>query len=309
MSKTIEKFSQIHIDVARNATDDFNLFHDQLRWSRILNNPFEGPIVLGFQIESLIEDKIFQHRKTHNELDLLDKHHLNFSNYQFSFTNAITPDQTISVSVKDSQYSDDPQNPYLSNRITVRTNNKLSLVGFKKETQVPLFLPETQALKTEHALKTYPDRSFIEVDPTHKENSFFLKRKFMNASNAKNFLCGSNVDQRLFFDELIDKYQFSEMFPCAFISCALLEKSLQEGEDFEKSPLVYISHKMSVDRTLLSHLKSNSMLHILIRRQAEIKNEVVQIYECYGVIGNNDLLFRALIECAPLDVILRKTKK
>ncbi len=309
MPETKTKFSQIHIDVSRNSTDDFNLFHDEVGWSRILNNPFEGPIVLGFQIESLIEDKVYQHRQNNNEMGFIETHHLNFSNYQFSFVNAIRPDQIITIDVKDTQRSDDPNNAYLSNRITVRADNKLSLVGFKKESKVPLFLAESYFPEIIPALKTYPDRSFIEMDQAHGKNQFFLKRKFMSASNAKNFLCGSNVDQRIFFDELINKYQFSEMFPCAFISCALLEKSLQEKEDFEKSPLVYISHKMSVDRQLLFHLKSNNMLHILIHRQLEATNEVAHVYECYGIIGDNDILFRALIECAPLDVILRKTKK
>jgi hypothetical protein len=47
-------YQQIHIDVARNATDDFNPFHDQNKWNRIHGkihgNPFGMPIVLGFQI-------------------------------------------------------------------------------------------------------------------------------------------------------------------------------------------------------------------------------------------------------------------
>ena len=44
-------FSQAHIDVARNSTDDFNPFHDPLRWQRIEGNPFGSPIALGFQLE------------------------------------------------------------------------------------------------------------------------------------------------------------------------------------------------------------------------------------------------------------------
>ena len=30
-----ELFNQLHIDVARNATDDFNLFHDSKKWQYI----------------------------------------------------------------------------------------------------------------------------------------------------------------------------------------------------------------------------------------------------------------------------------
>ncbi len=45
-------YQQIYIDAARNATDGFNPFHDQKKWSRIHGNPFGMPIVLGFQRES-----------------------------------------------------------------------------------------------------------------------------------------------------------------------------------------------------------------------------------------------------------------
>jgi hypothetical protein len=38
-----------------NATDDFNPFHDQKKWNRIQGNPFGMPIVLGFQLEALVE--------------------------------------------------------------------------------------------------------------------------------------------------------------------------------------------------------------------------------------------------------------
>ena len=39
-------FEQIHLDIARNATDDFNLFHDKKKWQTVRNNPFNGPILL-----------------------------------------------------------------------------------------------------------------------------------------------------------------------------------------------------------------------------------------------------------------------
>jgi len=47
-------FSQLHIDVARNAIGDFNPFHDPVKWHRIQGNPFGGPIVMGFQLEMLL---------------------------------------------------------------------------------------------------------------------------------------------------------------------------------------------------------------------------------------------------------------
>ncbi len=31
-------YEQIHIDAARNSSDDFNLFHDKNKWQRIRDN-------------------------------------------------------------------------------------------------------------------------------------------------------------------------------------------------------------------------------------------------------------------------------
>ena len=55
--------SQIHIEAARNSTDDFNLFHDKNRWNWVENNPFDGPIALGFQLGCFIEDCVKNFRK------------------------------------------------------------------------------------------------------------------------------------------------------------------------------------------------------------------------------------------------------
>ena len=305
-------FKQIHIDVARNATDDFNLFHDSISWNRIHHNPFQGAIALGFQIESLIENKILGHRKANQEDRFISEQKLNFSNYQFSFANAIKPGQLITVDIRNSQIKAQ-LNPVISNRISVKADNKLALIGYKKESREPLFLQQISYMGRDINLKACADRSFVDlvietVDGEIKQEQYFLKRKYMNVSNAKNFLCGSLVDQRMFFDELKNRYQFPEIFPCAFISCALLEKSLLDGLDFEKEPMVYSSHKISIDRSLLKHLKSNEALHILVKQDLLNSNSEKVSYECYGLISHNQILYRALVELTPLAAILDALK-
>ena len=168
-SDSLDIFNQIHIDVARNATDDFNLFHDRNRWRRINHNPFQGPIALGFQLESLIEHKVFLYRRLHNENVLIRDKNLHFSNYQFSFVNAVKPGQVVSVDIKPSQYNEDPET-ILSNRIAVKSGGALALLGYKKESKFALFLPNPD-IPQFGALNQHPDRSFI------SGSSFFLKRK------------------------------------------------------------------------------------------------------------------------------------
>jgi hypothetical protein len=296
-------FTQLHIDVARNSTDDFNLFHDSKNWNKIKDNPFLGPITLGFQLESLIEGKMANFRRQADEQALIEEHGLNFSNYQFSFANAIKADQFVEVEVKASQFKNQSE-PVLSNRIMVKSNAKLALMGYKKESSQPLYLAEAN-FSDLGDLRLHADRSFL-------TSGHFLKRKFMTTSNAKNFLCGSLRDQTEFFDELQDKVGFPEMFPCALLSSALLEKALKSHHDFENNPMVYTSHKISVDKQQLTQLKSNDALHILIK-PAENSAEhdfgeqfsTALDYECYGLVNDNACLFRALISLAPLELIIK----
>jgi len=288
-------FEQIHIDVARNATDDFNLFHDPHKWLRIKNNPFGGPIVLGFQLESLIEKQIANYRQENNEQVIIDENKLRFSNYQFTFANAVKPGQKVNIEIKKSQFKVIADNAVLSNRISVKTDGKLALMGFKKESAKALFLADAD-FSNLGRLQGLDDRNYI------PENGFFLKRKFMNTSNAKNFLCGSFFDQSLYFDELNDKAEFPEIFPCSLVSSALLEKALKNHHDFEKEPMVYTTHKITLDRVLLSKLKSNDALHILIK---ELPDEP-DSYECYGLIHDNQILYRGIISLTSLQSILKQ---
>ena len=53
-------------------------------------------------------------------------------------------------------------------------------------------------------------------------------------------------------------------------------------------------------------MKSNDVLHILIRQIAkEQPGSLLQTYECYGLIDNNAVLFRAVVEVIPLEAILK----
>jgi hypothetical protein len=302
---SLDIFNQIHIDVARNATDDFNLFHDRNRWRRINHNPFNGPIALGFQLESLIEHKVSLYRQSHLESALISDNNLRFSNYQFSFVNAVKPGQTVSVDIKPSKFTEEPET-ILRNRIAVKSGGVLALLGYKTESKFALFLTNPD-LPQFGALNQHPDRCFI------SGSHFFLKRKYITTSNAKNFLCGSLVDQDAFFDPFKNKAVFPEIFPCSLISSALLEKAVIEKHDFERNPLVYMSHKISIDRTYLAQLKSGDALYILIR---QIPPETIQKgighainspyhYDCYGLMEDKTILYRALISLAPLDQILK----
>lgn len=295
---------QIHLEVARNASDDFNLFHDKHKWLQVTHNPFKGPIVLGFQLNTLIEHQMRLYREANHEIQIIEENDLRFSNYQITFVNALRPRQEFCLDIKKTLIKTIP-NLTLGNRISIKSEGKTILLGFKKETQYPLFLADTD-LSGLPDLNTISDKTMLPGTP------YFMKRKYMHNGNAKNFLSGSLAEQSDYFDELAHIAQYPEIYPCSLTSGALLEKAQLENHDFKRNPMVYTSHEISIDRQHLKQIKNNDKLHILVNQLPESSentlnqtNILVRTYECYGLLENHDILFRAKMNLVPLEEILK----
>ena len=141
----------------------------------------------------------------------------------------------------------------------------------------------------------------------------FLKRKFLNTGNAKNFLAGSLCDQGYYFDEIAERVNFPDLFPASLLSCALLEKAQQEGHDFLVDPMVYMAHTIAVDRRIARRLRSNDVLHMLVEGPETVEGDkglktsgVRKLrFRCFGLVGQEEMLYRAEVLMAPLASILR----
>lgn len=297
-------FDQIHIEVARNASDDFNLFHDKHKWLQITHNPFKGPIVMGFQLNTLIEHQMLIYREAHHENKVIDENDLRFSNYQITFVNAVRPKMPVYLEIKKTLINTIP-NLTLVNRISMKSDGKTVLLGYKKETQTPLFLADTN-LDDLPDLNEIPDLTIVPGTP------YFLKRKFMNNGAAKNFLSGSLAEQSDYFDELTRVAHYPEIFPCSLTSGALMEKAQLENHDFKRNPMVYTSHEISIDRRQLAKLKNNDVLNILVEQLPESDDNTlnrtgikVRTYRCFGLMENNAELFRIRMNLVPLEEILK----
>lgn len=300
-------FDQIHIEVARNASDDFNLFHDKHKWLQITHNPFKGPIVLGFQLNTLIEYQMHLYRESQQENKIIAENALRFSNYQITFVNALRPRQELQLTIKKTLINTIPELT-LANRIAMKSGDKTILLGFKKETATPLFLADTN-------LQSLPDLNELPDKTTVPGTDFFLKRKFMHNGNVKNFLSGSLAEQSMYFDELTHYARYPEIFPASLTSGALLEKAQLENHDFKSNPMVYTSHELSVDRYSLSQIQDNDKLHILVKQLPESRNNtlnqtqiMLRTYECYGLLESGAILFRIKLNLVPLEEILKNLR-
>lgn len=286
-------YTQLHIDAARYATDDFNPFHDKLRWHRIVGNPFGGPLVLGFQQAAFLEDAVRQHRLAHGESALLRQHELDSSNYQFTFAGAVLPGQIVQAEVRSSRF-EPGQNPQLSNRVTLRADGVPVLLGFKRESAVPLLdLPLPAGSER---LGTWPDRTYLPDGRT------FLKRKFVMTANGKTFLLGGGVEPSVYIDEIEDRIGFPEMFPLSYLSCALLERGLHAGYQFADAPMVYAAHRYSISRRRMQRVASNTVLNILIGEPAVSGRGAAlrHTYRCHIVLADGAVLSSAEVVLAPL---------
>lgn len=297
-------FDQIHIEVARAASDDFNLFHDKHKWLQVTHNPFKGPIVLGFQMNTLIEHRMKLYREAHHEDKIIAENQLRFSNYQITFVNALRPRQELSLDIKKTLIATIPELT-LTNRIAIKSQGKTILLGYKKETKAPLFLADTD-------LSGLPDLNALADKSMVPGTDFFLKRKWLTNGNVKNFLSGSLAEQSDYFDELEHVAHYPEVFPCSLTSGALLEKAQLENHDFKRNPMVYTSHDFSVDRVHLEQVKNNDKLHILVKQLPESKQNtlnqtaiMLRTYECYGLLENRAILFRIKLNLVPLEEIIK----
>lgn len=295
----------MHIEAARNSTDDFNLFHDKNRWHKIKNNPFKGTIALGFQLGCFVEDQVNRSPKNYvQQLNNAEKANvsskpLNFSQYDLTFAGTVKPGDSISLVVRDGRLSDISGTECFSNRIALKANGKTVLLGYKRQTSDHIIKGITLLPELSDIINS-KDRCFITPE------QYFVKRKYMIVGNAKNFLTSSFAEQSEYIDEFDDKVSFPEMYPLSLLSSALLERAQAVGQDLIKDPMIYISHKLSIDKNVLKTLKSNHSLNIVVAppQKSDDKNSAYETHQCTCVLSTQEILFHAEIQLAPLSSLL-----
>lgn len=298
------QFEQIHIDIARNATDDFNPFHDPYRWWRIRDNPFGGPIVLGFQLAALA-DYLIDRRWADEAAHLAAPPA--WLSYDFHFAAPLRPGEPFAADVRHTiRRPSEPRSA--SNRVILkRQDGQPILLGSRtaRTQRHPSADPEREA-----AAERAGGQDRVHLD----QQRLFLKRKYLTTSNGKNFVLGALADQHFYFDELAERVHFPPMFTAALLSCALLERAWAEGYDFEGAPQVYVSQRITVDNRQQRALCSNDRLDIVVGPVIEAaaskglsRSRVAQqVRHCVATVPGRGVLFHAQVQLATLQAILEE---
>jgi len=293
-------FTQMHIEAARNSTDDFNLFHDKLRWDMIPQNPFGGPIALGFQLGCFIETQVDAMRLNDTSTAPDTTQEYPFSGFEFTFAGVVKPGDSISLRFKPGRNKEkDGVNTY-SNRLMLMAHNKPVILGYKREySHMPELLPI--AFPSRDDVINAEDRGFVQA------GSFFVKHKYMIVGNAKNFLTSAFAEQSHYIDEFEDKVNFPQMYPLGLLSSALLERAQADNYDLKSNPMIYVSHKLVIDKQQVDALRSNHRIMILVSEQIDKEDSDKQQKTQYCVAYSQDdkPLFCAAVELMPLSELLK----
>jgi len=272
-------YTPFHIDVARYASDDFNPFHDKHKWQQIAGNPFGGPIALGFQLGAWLLEAV---RDTRQQAGVAVTHR--YSTLQIRYVDAVRAGDMLSAIVKPA--FPESGGDGLSSRFVMKRNGRTAVLGsLRSSDRAPATLPDEMAFAL--ALDRLPDRSVV------PDGAWFLKRKFMLTSNAKNFLSAAGVDAFRYFDELGDRVRFPELYPASLLSSALLERGLHHQHDFIRRPMVYSHHLITTDRTVLERLRSNDRLNLVVSEEAD--SDARLVHQCYAFTARGERLFQAEI--------------
>lgn len=293
------QLTQFHIEAARNSTDDFNLFHDKKRWNWIHNNPFNDPIALGFQLGCFIETQL----QAMKEQEPIDTVAYPFSVFELTYAGVVRPGDKLHLDTKPGKHSTLQGGRCYSHRLLLKANDKAVILGFKRSAEVnPITVNEVIPSDIDWGLRA--DRSF------DQKSQCFIKRKYMIVGNAKNFLTSAFAEQSEYIDEFADKVCFPQMYPMSLLSSALLERAQAIGHDLIKNPMIYASHKLSIDQKQLAQLRSNDVLNIVVSPELEMVGSDSKVsHLCVGYVKENVPLFSAQIVLLPLSSLLDKSKE
>ena len=276
--------TQLHIDIARNATDDFNLFHDPMRWQRVSDNPFQGTIALGFQLGLFVETQIQQSASSIEPR--------RYSVYEFTFVNPAKEGDELSLVVKTPRVSNTELGKQESQRLVLKASGRPSLMGFYRQSDF---------MSVKSSLVKYKKEDIVQLaDRTLFDGDVFLKRKWMIVGNAKNYLLSAFADQTRYIDEFADKVRFPQFYPLSLMSSAMLERAQALNYDLIQNPMIYLSQNLCIDNEQLDKLISNDCLNMLV---APIESDSGHL-TCAGWVSNDSPLFCAEVKLMPLSDIL-----
>ncbi|MGB3725934.1 MAG: hypothetical protein WA981_09240, partial [Glaciecola sp.] len=259
-----------------------------------------GPIALGFQLGCYIETQIDEVRQqTPNTAPNTEVNYL-YSGYDMTFAGVVKPGDEISLRVKPGRSKNTDNGDVYSNRIMLMAHNTPVILGYKREYE---HLPAM-------AFTDYPSKSDVSqlADRSFTQGQrFFVKHKYMIVGNAKNFLTSACAEQSHYIDEFEDKVNFPQMYPLGLISSALLERAQADNYDLKSNPMIYISHKLVIDKAQVLALRSNDRLIIVVSEQLSKQNSDKQqkVQHCIAYANSDQPLFYATVDLMPLSELLK----
>ena len=284
-------FTQSEVDTVRSITDDGNPIHDPDKWHNVQNNPFDGPIVLGFQLVELAaratsDSALGQSAYTKAARPV---HQTTIYNrYRVTFLNAVKADERVEMTASAVRRLDSVGSS--RQRFVARTCESIVMKGYRETV-------------TESSGNT--DYMFDGIEPINgsggsnavQHHSVMTTQKLLSTAHARRFAtaCGDSNHQNNVHGL---RGLASDIYPVSMTSGALVQYASSCGWDLSVRPFVYRSQDIRIDSSRLDGLSTNTAITLqtrLVASAEDDRNDALGTDEfafvCTGSLPDKTVLF------------------
>jgi len=284
-------FTQSDVDSVRSISDDGNPIHDPSVWYKVQNNPFDGPIVLGYQLvelaaratsDSILNESQYRANASSTPHDGI------YSRYRVTFLNAVRPNENVEM--KASAIRKIESEEVVRQRFVARSAGTIVLKGYR-ETVVG------NSENTDYMFAGIDQRERFGRSSAQTDGEVMTTEAQLSTSHARRFAkaCGDSVHQNNVHGL---RGLASDIYPVSMTSGALVRYAINSGWDLCARPLVYRSQDIRIDSSRLMGLSGNTAISLQTRREAS--RDGIQADEtgasdfafvCKGMMSDGSVLF------------------
>jgi len=284
-------FTQSDLDSVRSISDDGNPIHDPSVWCKVQNNPFDGPIVLGFQLVELAAratSDTFLNESRYKASANSAPHSGVYSRYRVTFLNAVLPN--VNVEMKASPVRKIESEKTLRQRFVARSAGNIVLKGYR-ETVVG------NSENTDYMFSGIDQGERLGSSSAQPDGEVMITETQLLTTHARRFAkaCGDSVHQNNVHGL---RGLASDIYPVSMTSGALVRYAINSGWDLCARPLVYRSQDIRIDSSRLNGLSGNTAISLQTRRDTSHRgtqtNEMGAsdfAFVCTGTMSDGSVLF------------------
>jgi|GEM_PF-5923434 len=284
-------FTQSDVDTVRSISDDANPIHDPEKWSKVQNNPFDGPIVLGFQLVELAAratSSPLLHQAQCAKKSRPPSRRTVINRYRVTFLNAVKANETVDIKASATRHLD--CGVTTRQRFVARSGSSIVLKGYREIVM---------------ATEDKRDDMFADVGQGGERSTVGMigsravmtTEKLLSTTHASRFAkaCGDSTH-----DNNVHGLRglASDIYPVSMTSGALVRYAISSGWDLSVRPFVYKSQDIRIDSSRLSQMSTSTAITLQTQLQNSAEDSMTDAmgtddfaFFCTGLLPDKSPLF------------------